>query len=195
MSYNTTIRWKIRRFGTQPRRPMTLPTVGTGLVISWCGMRGVVTLATALASPDEFAFRSLILFAAFAVVLGTLVVQGITLRPLMRALRLPDDDQVEREARHARRRAAEAAIAALAEEACEPAILLREEYEARLAADGEPRHTTQLLRQPRILALRTERRVIIELRAAGEIGDDAFHAVEEELDWAEMYVERSLAHN
>ncbi len=193
MSYNTVIRWKIRRFGTHLRRPMTLPTVGTGLVISWCGMRGVVTLATALALPDGFPFRSLILFAAFAVVLGTLVAQGITLRPLMRVLRLPDDDQVGREVRHARQQAAEAAIAALAQEASEPAILLRQEYDARLPGDGEPRRATLQLRQHRILALRTERRVIVELRAAGAIGDDAFHVVEEELDWAQMYVERTLA--
>src|SRR6185312_8994941 len=129
------------------------------------------------------------------VVLGTLVVQGITLRPLMRLLRLPDDDQVGREVRHARRRAAEAAIAALAQEASEPAILLRQEYDARLVGGAEPRGATQLLRQHRILALRTERRVIIELRAAGEIGDDAYHAIEEELDWAEMYVHRTLAHS
>ncbi len=132
MSYNTVIRWKIRRFGTHLRRPMMLPTVGTGLLISWCGMRGVVTLATALALPDGtasgFPFRSLILFAAFTVVLGTLVVQGITLRPLMRALRLPDDDQVGREVRHARRRAAEAAIAVLEHDAGEQAIALRAEY-------------------------------------------------------------------
>jgi monovalent cation/hydrogen antiporter len=199
MSYNTVIRWKIRRFGVHLPRPMTLPTVGTGLVISWCGMRGVVTLATALALPDDpaagFPFRGLILFAAFTVVLGTLVVQGITLRPLMQVLRLPDDDQVGREVRHARRRAAEAAMAALARDASEQAIALRDEYDARLAGDGEPRHATHLLHQHRVLALRTERRVIVELRAAGEIGDDAFHAVEEELDWAEMYVERTLAHN
>jgi CPA1 family monovalent cation:H+ antiporter len=193
MSYNTVVRWKIRRFGTQLRRPMTLPTVGTGLVISWCGMRGVVTLATALALPEEFPFRGLILFAAFAVVLGTLVVQGITLRPLMGLLCLPDDDQVGREVRHARQRAAEAAIAALAQEASGPAILLRQEYDARLAGDAEPPQATQLLRRHRILALRTERRVIVELRAAGEIGDDAYHTIEEELDWAEMYVQRTLA--
>ena len=199
MSYNTVIRWKIRRFGTRPPRPMTLPTIGTGLVISWCGMRGVVTLATALAVPDDpaaaFPFRSIILFAAFMVVLGTLVVQGITLRPLMLVLWLPDDDQVGREVRHARRRAAEAAMDALAHDASEQAIALREEYGARLAGAEEPRHATHRLRQHRILALRTERRVIVELRAAGEIGDDAFHAVQEELDWAEMYVERTLAHN
>jgi monovalent cation/hydrogen antiporter len=195
MSYNTVIRWKIRRFGTRSRRPLMPPTVGTGLVVSWCGMRGVVTLATALALPDGFPYRSLVLFAAFAVVLGTLVVQGITLRPLMRALRLPDDDQVGREVRDARRRAAEAAMAALAREASEPAILLRQEYDSRLAGDGEPRDAMRRLREHRILALHTERRVIIELRAAGKIGDDAFHAVEEELDWAEMYVKRTLAHD
>jgi CPA1 family monovalent cation:H+ antiporter len=197
MSSNTVIRWKIRRFGTHLPRPMTLPTAGAGLLISWCGMRGVVTLATALALPNGpaagFPFRSLILFAAFTVVLGTLVVQGITLGPLMRSLRLPDDDQVGREVRHARRRAAEAAIAVLARDAGEEAIALRAEYDARLAGDGQPQQAMHLLRQHRIVALRTERHVIVDLRQSGEIGDDAFHAVEEELDWAEMYVERGPA--
>ncbi len=58
-------------------------------IVGWCGMRGIVTLAAALALPTQgadgqsFPFRDLIVFIAFSVVLGTLVVQGMTLRPLM----------------------------------------------------------------------------------------------------------------
>ncbi len=52
MPYNWLVRWKIRRFGAHYPRPMAQPTVGTGLLISWCGMRGIVTLAAALALPD-----------------------------------------------------------------------------------------------------------------------------------------------
>ena len=63
------------------RRPAYVPpSFGGSLIVSWCGMRGVVTLATALALPEApagvFPFRDLVLFAAFAVVLGTLVLQG-----------------------------------------------------------------------------------------------------------------------
>ena len=67
---------------------MLRPTVGSGLVISWSGMRGIVTLAAALALPEAFPFRDLIVLTAFSVVLGTLALQGLTLGPLLRALDL-----------------------------------------------------------------------------------------------------------
>ncbi len=63
-----------------PPRTMPVPTVQSGIVVSCCGMRGIVTLAAAFALPESFPSRDIILFAAFAVVLGTLVVQGLTLR-------------------------------------------------------------------------------------------------------------------
>ncbi len=86
MSFNAVIRWRDRRFGFHPPRPMLRPTVGSGLVISWSGMRGIVSLAAALALPPAFPYRDLIVLTAFAVVLGTLVIQGLTLKPLLRAL-------------------------------------------------------------------------------------------------------------
>ena len=76
---------------------MLRPTVGSGLVISWAGMRGIVSLAAALALPPAFPYRDLIVLTAFSVVLGTLVIQGLTLKPLLRALDLHDDDPVGRE--------------------------------------------------------------------------------------------------
>ena len=63
------------------------PTVKGGIVMSWCGMRGIVTLAAAFALPENFPYRDLIVLTAFAVVLGSLVIQGLTLRPLILALR------------------------------------------------------------------------------------------------------------
>ena len=66
-------------------------------VVAWCGMRGTVTLAAALALPTAagggtpFPQRDIILFTSFAVVVGTLVLQGVTLRPLITRLRLRDD--------------------------------------------------------------------------------------------------------
>ena len=79
-------------------------------------MRGIITLAAALALPDapgaEFPYRDLIVLTAFAVVFGTLVLQGLTLKPLIRALRLEDDDPVGREVESARSRALEAALSA-----------------------------------------------------------------------------------
>src|SRR3954465_9446274 len=86
MSFNAAMRWRDRRFGFHPPRPMLRATVGSGLVISWAGMRGIVSLAAALGLPAAFPFRELIVLTAFAVVVGTLVLQGLTLKPLLRAL-------------------------------------------------------------------------------------------------------------
>ena len=94
---------------------MLRPTVGTGLVISWAGMRGIVSLAAAMALPPAFPYRDLIVLTAFSVVLGTLVIQGLTLAPLLRWLDLHDDDPVGRELRAARERALDAGLASLAQ--------------------------------------------------------------------------------
>jgi Na+/H+ antiporter len=188
MSYNTIVRWKIRRFGTRMRRPMMMPTVGGGILISWCGMRGIVTLAAALALPDggsdAFPHRDLIVFCAFCVVLVTLVVQGMTLAPLLRWLGLRDDGSVERELGIAREEIAKAALAAL--EGQEPrtaAELLRREYRARIQPETcEPERLAALQQR----AVQAQRRALIELRARDVIGDDAFHAAEEEIDLLEL---------
>ncbi|MEU9577482.1 Na+/H+ antiporter [Streptomyces chilikensis] len=74
------------------------PTWKGSFIISWAGMRGVVSLAIAFSIPttlhggEEFPGRSLILFLTFTTVIGTLVVQGLTLPPLIRAFRLPGRD-------------------------------------------------------------------------------------------------------
>jgi CPA1 family monovalent cation:H+ antiporter len=72
------------------------------IVLGWSGMRGLITLATAFALPQQFPGRDLIILCAFCVVLGTLVIQGFTLLPLMRLLRFEDDGAVERELSRAR---------------------------------------------------------------------------------------------
>ncbi len=82
MGYYAVAQWKDRRFGKgNAPRPLSPRSAQGGIVISWCGMRGIVTLAAALALPGGFPGRDLIVFASFCVVLGTLVVQGLTLRP------------------------------------------------------------------------------------------------------------------
>ena len=106
-------------------------TAGAALV-GWCGMRGTVTLAAALALPTDFPFRDLILFTAFGVVLGTLVVQGLTLGRCY-ALRLEDDGSVDREVRLARVETLRAALAAAACcQGAETAELVRHRYELQL---------------------------------------------------------------
>ena len=164
-------------------------------VVAWCGMRGIVTLAAALALP-AIPYRDLILFTAFCVVLVTLVVQGMTVTPLMRALALRDDGSVDREVRDARIETLRAGLAAVdhGPHDGEMVAFLRRKYAARLRhaehggdkardpeRDGWGEYADALGR-----AQRAQRRVLMELRAEGVIGDDAFHRIEEELDWAEV---------
>jgi len=166
------------------------------LVVAWRGMRGIVTLAAALALPAS-PNRAFILFAAFGVVLVTLVLQGMTVSPLMRLLRLRDDGSVEPEVRLARVETLRAALNAVdvTADQGEMVAFLRRKYAARLGRlvandavpdgdDGLGEYATALRR-----AQTARRRTLSDLRVRGVIGDDAFHRVEEELDWAEVQAE------
>jgi len=190
MSFNAVVRWRDRRVGFRPPRPMLRPSVGSGLVISWAGMRGIVTLAAALALPQAFPYRDLIVLTAFFVVLGTLVIQGLTLKPLLRALDLQDDDPVGRELDTARERALREALASLEGERSPAAEAVRQEFAAHLlSANADPeaseaRHSAH--GKIHRTALEAARRAVLAMRASEEIGDDAFHLMEEELDWLEM---------
>jgi CPA1 family monovalent cation:H+ antiporter len=188
MSFNAAVRWRDRRFGFHPPRPMLRPTVGTGLVISWAGMRGIVSLAAAMALPPAFPYRDLIMLTAFSVVLGTLVIQGLTLAPLLRWLDLHDDDPVGRELRAARERALDAGLASLAQHQSPEADLVRRELTARLAHEGAetPGASGDAHSDVHRGALQAARHAVLAMRASDEIGDDAFHRIEEELDWLEM---------
>src|SRR5579872_7228146 len=193
MGYGAFMRWLCRRDAD----PNAAPTRGAGLVVSWAGMRGIVTLAAALALPDGspapgFPYRDLIILCAFCVVLSTLVIQGLTLRPLLAVLGLKDDGTVEREVRIARIETARAALKVLEEEQDgHPSIdVLRKEYEARIlsaerAARGVPASETRMTALQR-RAVRVQRDALLGLRAREVIGDDAFHAVEEEIDLIEL---------
>jgi Na+/H+ antiporter len=190
MPFNAVIRWRDRRVGFHPPRPMLRPTVGSGVIISWAGMRGIVTLAAALALPPAFPYRGLIVLTAFAVVLGTLVLQGLTLKPLLRMLDLRDGDPVGRELLAARARVFRAGLASFEDDESPAAAAVREELTAHLAseqaggsADNAVRSAHAALHRGAIHAARV---AVLAMRANDEIGDDAFHVIEEELDWLEM---------
>ena len=190
MTFNAVIRWRDRRFGFHPPRSMLRPTVGSGLIISWSGMRGIVTLAAALALPAGFPFRDLIVLTAFSVVLGTLVLQGLTLKPLLLALNLRDDDPVGREVSTARERALRAALAEFERDRSAIADAVRLEFTAHLGSagadpeEGEARRFAHSDIHRR--AVEAARHAVLRMRDTKEIGDDAFHLLEEELDWIEM---------
>jgi monovalent cation/hydrogen antiporter len=193
MSFNAVVRWRHRRFGFNPPRPMMRPTVGSGLIISWAGMRGIVSLAAVLALPSAFPYRDLIVLTAFTVVLGTLIIQGLTLKPLLRALDLHDDDPVGREVRAARERALAAGLASFASDQSAIADAVRHELRAHLgsettsAAGHERRADHNDFHRD---ALDAARQAVLAMRASHEIGDDAFHQLEEQLDWLEMVGDR-----
>ena len=169
---------------------MLRPSVGSGLVISWAGMRGIVTLAAALALPAVFPFRDLIVLTAFSVVLGTLALQGLTLGPLLRVLNLQDDDPVGHEVAAARERALRAGLAALEDDRSPVADAVRQEFIAHLGsseANAEEGDAGRLAhRDVHHRAIQAARQAVLGMRVSEEIGDDAFHRLEEELDWIEM---------
>lgn len=189
MSYGVLLRFAIDRGLIHATPPMVKPTVPGGIVVSWCGMRGIVTLAAAFALPENFPYRDLMLLTAFTVVLGSLVIQGMTLRPLIMALKLHEEDPVASEGARARAAAYRAALAAIEGDPSEAAELLRLEYRALLLRAEEDGGVAsgELPADPlRRRAIQAARRSILDLRQSEEIGDDAFHQIEEELDWAEM---------
>lgn len=169
-------------------KPASNPaTAKESLVIGWSGMRGIVTLAAAMALPAGLPYRDFFLLTAFVVVLGTLVLQGITLRPLLAVLRLPRDDTVEKELQLARKTALKAALATVEGDTTPAAQNLRLDYEEALTHARRGRHPGErpgnLLRQGAVTAARA---AVEELRSTEAIGDQAYHLLEEELDWLEL---------
>ncbi len=211
-------RWwcRPRANGTPGPKDRVALSARAAAVVGWCGMRGTVTLAAALALPTgrdggaPFPFRDLILVTSFAVVLGTLVLQGMTLRPLLSWLQLKDDGSVEHEVRLARVETLRSALAACSTcPGAETAELVRRRYQILLRraeaelANGKPLsdgdNDEETARLWRILeadtaairaATAAERQRLTTLRADGTIGDAAFQQVEQELDWEELDLEQ-----
>ena len=181
------------------------------VVLAWSGMRGAVSLAAALALPlttdagTPFPNRELIVFLTFSVILGTVVVQGLTLPKLIGLLDVDDDSRLEeKEETKARIHAAEAALARLEELVNEEWVredtadrlrglfdFRRSRFQARFdgADDGliEQRSTDyqRLLRE----LLEAERTAVRALRRERKISDDVMRRVERDLDLEEARLE------
>ena len=172
-------------------------------LISWAGMRGAVSLAAALAIPlatnagGPFPDRDLIIFLTFCVILGTLVVQGLSLPTLIRAMRMEPDHTEEEEDARARIRAAEAAIERLDELLDEEWV--REDTAERLRglygfrvnrfssrfdenADGAIEEQSQAYQRLRRELLDAERAAVTQLGRDGEISGDVVTRVRRDLD-------------
>jgi Na+/H+ antiporter len=177
--------------------------MGQPVVVAWSGMRGAVSLAAALAIPltthagAAFPERDLIIFLTFCVILGTLVVQGLTLPAVIRAFRIEPDNLEEREDAKARIKAADAALARLEELAEEDWV--REETASRLRglydfrrnrfasrfdenSDGDIEQRSQSYQRLRRELLEAERSAIVDLRREGVISSDVERRLQRDLD-------------
>jgi len=196
MFYNRAL-WVINRIlGDRTPTIMKATPLRRGVVVAWCGMRGIVTLAIALALPDgasaapAFPYRDLIVLTAFTVVLGTLVIQGFTLRPLVLALGLEDDHAIEEETRIGREEMLRAALNILGQTDESVTVSIRREYTELLQrVDGSGGLSVETRRSEMTLRARAQaasRERLSELRFTGVIGDSAYQALQAELDMMEL---------
>jgi Na+/H+ antiporter len=182
------------------------------LVMSWSGMRGALSLAAALAVPlttnagDPFPGRDLILFLTFSVILATLVLQGLTLGPLIRALRFSDADEAGMLAElRARLKAAHAALSRLEELSADDERIpprsqerMREFYEDRIrrytagleagTTTDEYAQSSEAWRNWRRELLTAEREAVVSLRDQGALSPEAMRRIIRDLDLEESRI-------
>jgi len=182
------------------------PRWQTVVVLGWAGMRGAISLALALALPTAsylgiaFPERDLVIVCTFAVILATLVGQGLSLPWLMKLLKVTDDGATAREELAARIEAASRAAERIAEAARRHGVAdvaaqhLRTHYERRIEklmgrlrgpGHGPAPEEEGGSRRFRRELIHTEREVLTRLRDSGEIGDDVLRRIERDLDLEE----------
>ena len=191
------------KFGTSTMRQNAW-TWSHAALVSWAGMRGVVTLAAAFVLPAETPHRDVLILAAFAVVGGTLLVNGGTLPVLVRAIGLPGPDPAEDALEEAAllsraTRAGLDRLEELREDGFDPTVIGRLEERARSRADaawerlGAPSDDetpSELYRRLRQEMLDAERRVVLEARASGKVDDEVLRDVLTLLDAEESLLDR-----
>ena len=190
------------------------------VLVGWAGMRGAVSLAAALALPltladgMPFPARSQLIGVTFGVILFTLVGQGLSLTPLIRALRLQPGDEAEHEQRLARRALTMAALARLEELAVAnevPQAIIadqRAHLEQRLGRLGAPTdggdrgddgagergaRVRSAARRLRRDVLAAERAALIALREQGTINDEVARRLERDLDLEEQHEQQHVS--
>lgn len=198
-----------RRLFASVRESDPAPPARTTALVAWMGMRGAVSLAAALALPTTlengapFTERPVIIFIAFCVILATLVLQGLSLQLLVRALHIEeDDDGFGREEVIARKRAARAALeqieALSGEEWARDDTLERlrglyryrynryaSRFDEQLDQDGIERRSADFLRVS-FAIIQAQRDELDRLRRDGTISDEVMRVVERELDLEEQ---------
>jgi CPA1 family monovalent cation:H+ antiporter len=173
-------------------------------IMSWCGMRGIVSLAAALALPttlpdgSPFPQRDLIIFLTFFVIAVTLVGQGLTLPALIRRLKVGSNWDMHNEQQRVRAAMSAAALAAIDEAMAAEAApadwadRLRTETAGRIALaapDGlELTPRSALENRLRHAAIQAERRELIRLWRENEVSDEVMRHLEEILDYQEAHL-------
>ncbi|MFC5860944.1 Na+/H+ antiporter [Acidicapsa dinghuensis] len=187
-----------------------IPPTRQIFVVGWTGMRGGVSLAAALAVPavldngNPFPQREFIVFLTFCVILVTLVLQGLTLPALIRALKLQGSGGPDCEEREARRLVLEAAVAHLEQSQADSGEDVDEAYEdvvghyrSRLAGLSSSEDEEVSLNHRRFVdlskeAAKIERETAIRLRNEGRINDQVLRRLERELDLTESKYAKAL---
>jgi CPA1 family monovalent cation:H+ antiporter len=193
-----------RRLAAALGRDAPPPAQAEYFIMSWSGMRGIVSLAAALALPvaladgTPFPYRDLIVFFTFVIIAVTLVLQGLTLPALIRRLEVGVDWSYREErgnARNAMSKAAMAAIDALAHrESVAPDLAGRisaEFAEKNAAGDADAAVSeaqAEMARRLRHAAVDAERQELIRIWRDSQISDDVLHEFEEELDYRESHL-------
>jgi CPA1 family monovalent cation:H+ antiporter len=177
-------------------------SVRVSTLVSWCGMRGVVSLAAVLAIPEAlptgapFPYRDLVILLVFGIVFVTLVGQGLTLPPLIRMLHLQKDTSGDEEtdlAREAMRRAAIQAINRLVAEHGLPAteaVAIKRYFNSRSGQRSGGGLTPDSEARLWLGAASAQREALIKLWQDSEIGDDVLTRLEREIDLAEARLAR-----
>jgi len=197
--------WLPRLASARYRADNPAPPEAELFIMSWCGMRGIVSLAAALALPVTmpvtgvpFPARDLIVLVTFVVIAVTLVLQGLTLPMLIRRLKVARDRSLYEEHHNASQSLGAAAMAAidlqaLAEDA--PADLtarIRAEFSERYAraAVNTPEEESRagLSSRLRHAAIRAQRQELIRIWQDEQISDDVLHHIEEDLDYQESHL-------
>lgn len=192
--------WLPRVLSAELRRRDPVPPARQVFLVAWTSMRGIVSLASALALPmvvadgTPFPYRTEIILVTVVVILVTLVAQGVTLAPIIRALRFPVQHHADEEARFARQEAARRALEVLDDLADEPWVRredleqLRAEYRERRRSQAHAGADEAGRRRLRAAVIQAERRLLVRLRNEGAIGDETLLELERELDVAAVGV-------
>lgn len=196
----TYVTYQARRFIGQ-----TVPSWKRVIIFSWCGMRGVVSLAAALSLPltigngEPFPYRNLLIFLTIVVIAFSLFVQGGTLPAVIKMLKLdPEEENREETERMVRLKLTREAIRALDEAATREGldrsnptfqrVVNTYVYVATLNMVARDEAENEMVTKLELIAVDSQRKVLLDLRDKNEIDEGLFQQLQNELDLADMHI-------